>query len=29
MPNERETKIYPWGNDTELKETIANLSDKD
>ena len=31
MPNANgeKQKIYPWGNDTELKETIANLSDKD
>ena len=31
MPNKKgeKQKIYPWGNDEELKETIANLSDKD
>ena len=31
MPNIKgeKQKIYPWGNDEELKETIANLSDKD
>ena len=31
MPNIKgeKQKIYPWGNDEELTETIANLSDKD